>query len=382
MSADGKLWEYPDLGGMDESSGSHGVICDEETQFMYYPRAEYEEYLGQSLPQTQETFAKIEEPYSEFASETYLQVPENRLGRLTEIVNQRPLTDPGEITQYIREFLWSHATYSLTPGMMPLGEEVAEYFLFEGGQGYCQHFATAATLLYRLYGIPARYAAGYSVQPEEFEESEDGLYRAVLTDGQAHAWVEIYLKDAGWIPVEVTPSAWSDRETEEELAENIQQNPALSDTQPAENGETESPREQMTEEEAESVEELPHTELETGETGGGLSGNLQRVATAILVLAGVAIVLCAVRLARQKLFRTASGRYRQAMKMGIHERAEQEKQQERIRELERASLKECFGRNGLSQEEELRTEEIYLQFKQENCKSAPLFARLYIQFWF
>lgn len=27
MSADGKLWEYPDLGGMDESSGSHGVIC-------------------------------------------------------------------------------------------------------------------------------------------------------------------------------------------------------------------------------------------------------------------------------------------------------------------------------------------------------------------
>lgn len=295
---------------------------------------------------------------------------------------QRPLTDPGEITQYIREFLWSHATYSLTPGMMPLGEEVAEYFLFEGGQGYCQHFATAATLLYRLYGIPARYAAGYAVQPEEFEESEDGLYRAVLTDGQAHAWVEIYLKDAGWIPVEVTPPAWSDRETEEELAENIQQNPALSDTQPAENGETESPREQMTEEEAESVEEQPHTELETGETGGGLSGNLQRVATAILVLAGLAIVLCAVRLARQKLFRTASGRYRQAMKMGIHERAEQEKQQERIRELERASLKECFGRNGLSQEEELRTEEIYLQFKQENCKSAPLFARLYIQFWF
>ena len=240
---------------------------------------------------------------------------------------------------------------------MPLGEEVAEYFLFEGGQGYCQHFATAATLLYRLYGIPARYAAGYAVQPEEFEESEDGLYRAVLTDGQAHAWVEIYLKDAGWIPVEVTPPAWSDRETE-------------------------SPREQMTEEEAESVEEQPHTELETGETGGGLSGNLQRVATAILVLAGLAIVLCAVRLARQKLFRTASGRYRQAMKMGIHERAEQEKQQERIRELERASLKECFGRNGLSQEEELRTEEIYLQFKQENCKSAPLFARLYIQFWF
>lgn len=54
----------------------------------------------------------------------------------------------------------------------------AEYFSFESGQGYCQHFAVAAVLLYRLYGIPARYAAGYAVQPSDFQRQEDGNWTA------------------------------------------------------------------------------------------------------------------------------------------------------------------------------------------------------------
>lgn len=55
-------------------------------------------------------------------------------------------------------------------------------------------------------GIPARYASGYVVFPEDFEKSEnaDG-YEAVVTDQRAHAWAEIYLEDFGWVPLEVTP---------------------------------------------------------------------------------------------------------------------------------------------------------------------------------
>ena len=68
--------------------------------------------------------------------------------------------------------------------------------------------------MYRLYGIPARYAAGYAVSPEEFSPQEDGSFRAVLTDGQAHAWAEIYVDEAGWIPVEMTPPAEETRQTE------------------------------------------------------------------------------------------------------------------------------------------------------------------------
>lgn len=61
--------------------------------------------------------------------------------------------------------------------------------------------------MYRMYGIPARYAAGYRVDPEDFTEQEDGSWRAGVTDESAHAWVEIFLEDYGWTPVEATPSA-------------------------------------------------------------------------------------------------------------------------------------------------------------------------------
>lgn len=81
-----------------------------------------------------------------------------------------------------------------------------EYFLLESRQGYCQHYASAAALLYRMYGVPARYVSGYMVQPSNFEEQEDGTWTAEVTDESVHAWVEILLDDYGWMPVEVTPA--------------------------------------------------------------------------------------------------------------------------------------------------------------------------------
>lgn len=88
----------------------------------------------------------------------------------------------------------------------PVNRDIVEYFLFENRQGYCQHYASAAALLYRLYGIPARYVSGYRIQPSDFKEQEDGTWKAEVTDLSAHAWVEILLDDYGWMPVEVTPA--------------------------------------------------------------------------------------------------------------------------------------------------------------------------------
>ena len=61
---------------------------------------------------------------------------------------------------------------------------------------------------YRMYGIPARYVSGYVLEPQLFEPSqtEEGMYKAEVSDYYAHAWVEIFLKDYGWVPVEVTPT--------------------------------------------------------------------------------------------------------------------------------------------------------------------------------
>lgn len=151
-------------------------------------------------------YLSLQQFYKEQAREAYTQVPEELLPRLTELVRQHPLEEPEEIEDFILYLLHSNAVYTRTPGWGSRETDIVEYFLFENGRGYCQHFAATAVLLYRLYGIPARYATGYVIQPESFR-LEDSVYKARVTDKEAHAWVEIFRDDYGWIPVEVTPAA-------------------------------------------------------------------------------------------------------------------------------------------------------------------------------
>ncbi|MGI8420738.1 MAG: transglutaminase-like domain-containing protein, partial [Gaiellaceae bacterium] len=66
--------------------------------------------------------------------------------------------------------------------------------------GYCQHFAGAMALMLRTLGIPARIAAGFT----------SGRYdrpagRWIVTDRNAHAWVEVWFPGYGWLPFDPTP---------------------------------------------------------------------------------------------------------------------------------------------------------------------------------
>ncbi|MDR1640833.1 MAG: transglutaminase-like domain-containing protein, partial [Clostridiales bacterium] len=152
-------------------------------------------------------YEKLQRAYIEENQVPYTQVPTKLLPRLTALVKENPLEDLNEITAFILYTLHSNATYSLTPGWAPLDRDIAEYFLFDNGYGYCQHFALTATLLYRLYGVPARYATGYMISPGAFELGENERYQAVVTDESAHAWTEIFLEDYGWTVVDATPSS-------------------------------------------------------------------------------------------------------------------------------------------------------------------------------
>lgn len=80
----------------------------------------------------------------------------------------------------------------------------AEEFMQVGRAGYSVHFASAATLILRYYGIAARYAEGYIVTSDAAQGMLSGS-PIKLTDGDFHAWTEYYLDGAGWIPLEVTP---------------------------------------------------------------------------------------------------------------------------------------------------------------------------------
>ena len=156
---------------------------------------------------TRNWYYAIQETYLQEAQSVYTELPEGELPRLTELCRENPQEDLSHITAFILYTLQSQASYTRTPGLYPVNQDPTEYFLFESGEGYCQHFTSAAALMYCLYGIPARYAAGYAVSPSDFEQQENGRYYAAVTDESAHAWVEIFLEDLGWTPVEVTPPA-------------------------------------------------------------------------------------------------------------------------------------------------------------------------------
>ena len=67
-------------------------------------------------------------------------------------------------------------------------------------RGYCQHYAGAMALMLRLLGIPSREAVGFTSG-----EYKSGSKEWVVRDTNAHAWVEVWFPEFGWIPFDPTP---------------------------------------------------------------------------------------------------------------------------------------------------------------------------------
>ena len=89
--------------------------------------------------------------------------------------------------------------YTEKPESGTAGLDVLTYFLEESGVGNSAHFATAAALIFRYMGVPARYVEGYLVTPGS-ETDENGL--VVLHSKDAYAWAEIYRDGIGFVPFE------------------------------------------------------------------------------------------------------------------------------------------------------------------------------------
>lgn len=107
--------------------------------------------------------------------------------------------------QLVQQFLTSkNFKYSKNPPSTD-GKDVVENFLSNSRQGFCVHFASAGTMILRQMGVPCRYVSGYCAKEDSFKSGENDEDICEVKDSQSHAWVEIYLDDFGWIPVEMTP---------------------------------------------------------------------------------------------------------------------------------------------------------------------------------
>lgn len=143
--------------------------------------------------------------YWEYVNETYLDVPEKLEDTLDNFLGEDIPEELSEKISLVQHHLHAQCRYSLELKSLTFSEDFVEHFLNVERQGFCTHFATAATLLFRRMGVPARYVAGYAAYDEEFELTREGKYEANIIDDAAHAWTEIYVEHLGWIPIETTP---------------------------------------------------------------------------------------------------------------------------------------------------------------------------------
>lgn len=234
---------------------------EEARQFSWYSLEDYDELMREAPYSDMDL---TEEVYTYYVYEQYTRVEEERFPRLFQLCRDNPVSGWEEATDFILKTLRGQTSYSITPGVIPAGEEIPEYFLFERKQGYCVHYATTAVLMYRMYGIPARYVAGYIAPVSGFSQGEDGNWNSVLQDSLAHAWPEIYVAGLGWIPVEATPPSAFDAGVLSEgafLGQNVNQFPEMDDIMPSEedreteSGEPEESAEQFEEDDVSGPEE-------------------------------------------------------------------------------------------------------------------------------
>lgn len=105
----------------------------------------------------------------------------------------------------IRSYLEKNMTYSSQTDVFSEDGDFTENFLTTSKIGHSVHFATAATLMFRYYGIPARYVEGYLITPQDVDGKTDGE-TIEIPGTNGHAWTEIYIDGLGWVPLEMTPS--------------------------------------------------------------------------------------------------------------------------------------------------------------------------------
>ncbi|PXW98584.1 transglutaminase superfamily protein [Sphaerotilus hippei] len=96
--------------------------------------------------------------------------------------------------------------YTLEPGTVPAGADALDHFWLDGRAGFCEHYAASLVVVLRAAGVPARIVTGYQggqINPV------DGVLEVRQSD--AHAWVEYWRDDRGWVRADPTAAVAPER---------------------------------------------------------------------------------------------------------------------------------------------------------------------------
>jgi transglutaminase-like putative cysteine protease len=148
--------------------------------------------------------------YTDDIVETYLQLPDTVTNRTRNLAREvtHDASTPYDKAVALRDYLKETYPYNYFPPPQAPNTDAVDQFLFVDKEGVCEHYGSAMVVMLRSLGIPGRLATGFG--SGEYNPIT-GYYEVRAKD--AHAWVEVYFPEQGWVPFDPTPGWEGDPQT-------------------------------------------------------------------------------------------------------------------------------------------------------------------------
>lgn len=300
---------YPVPYAINSNADGCADYIKEGKEYGYYSVSGWE-FLTNANAEWEPEYMNLRNEYRDYVEDTYLDVNTTIADELKEKWGDYPIETARDrlmLAMDIRNYLDDNCTYTTSPGKLPANKDFVEYFLNETNEGYCTYFATAAVMMFRSAGVPARYVEGYCFNVTGSEKSweagnittKDGEERVEycivsVKDSNAHAWVEFYVDEIGWIDFEVTPGSNDGMEAvpESEKEETTTEEATTEKPTSEEDVTEESTSKENTSEEG--SEETTEKDSEYGHGGGDKTFRLPKMAERIILIVFISVVIITV----------------------------------------------------------------------------------------
>ncbi|MBE5958075.1 MAG: hypothetical protein E7254_04325 [Lachnospiraceae bacterium] len=193
----------------------YDILYYKDGNYLEFPRQNwFESDFGNT--EDESNFKTAENYYHGFVSEYYLDIPDEEREILK---NSIPTCNNNvrDAVYTVRNYLKNQIEYSEDVSKYNPDNNYLRQIMIDKPKGISPHFATIATLMFRYYGVPARYVEGYLVPNTKRENLVE------ITAKDAHAWVEVYIAGLGFVPVEVTPGFYEEDNNSKTITQDNQQ---------------------------------------------------------------------------------------------------------------------------------------------------------------
>jgi transglutaminase-like putative cysteine protease len=196
--APGRPTSYRGTGRVvDDTAGTPHIAYDSAVGATTY-------VVSSALPKNVADPAAVAPDGADVTDPQWLEVPGDLPGRVSalaaSLVADAP--DRSSAVDAIEGYLRTNEKYNLDSPVPKSGEDAVDDFLFVSHQGFCEQFATAAVIMLRSQGIPARLVTGYVDGDSSIDPGE-----RVFRGSDAHAWVQVFYPGVGWVNSDPTAGA-------------------------------------------------------------------------------------------------------------------------------------------------------------------------------